>query len=80
MDIENLVFVSLAKEAKRAIRNLNLKKEDIEKLKNKHDEKKVTEILSVIQKISYNVRAANDTFIEIFVNEKGIATLMDLIE
>lgn len=71
----------MAKEAKRAIRTLSVKKEDIEKLRGKSsDEKRVTEILSVIQKISYNIRSLNDVFVENFCNEKGITTLMEMIE
>ena len=67
-----LVFVNLAREANRTVRDIKKCIEEIKKYNKKTEQVRVTKLLGIIQKISYNVRARIDEFIEPFVDEKGI--------
>lgn len=77
---DELVLISLGKEAERHVRQLNQCKNHIEKLKDSKTSVNVDDLLGILQKISYNVRSNHDQFISIFVKEQGLKLIMESID
>ena len=75
-----LVFVNLAREANRTVRDIKKCIEEIKKYTKKTEHSRVTKLLGIIQKISYNLRAKLDPYVEGFVDEKGIQAIMEFID
>jgi hypothetical protein len=73
-------LVHLNREGRRTVRDLEKCIDETKQLSKDPDPNRISKLLGVIQKISYNVRSMLDGFVENFVREKGIQTIMELID
>lgn len=67
LDTKELIFVNLKKEADRTVRDLGKCVDEVNSFDdNKSDKKRVSKVLGVIKKISYNLRSMLLVFIQEF--------------
>jgi hypothetical protein len=77
---DTLVFRNLIEEADVAIKDLKAITKDLEKPPKSDKPKKPKDHLNVYKKISYNIRAELETYVNQFILLDGIKEIMNLIQ
>jgi hypothetical protein len=73
-----LCFITLKKEAKRAVKDIALATDEV--VKKRKDKDALQKLLGNMKKISYNIRSNLDGFVVEFINYEGIKEIMMFIE
>jgi hypothetical protein len=77
---DTLVFRELNEEAKVAIEDVKAITKDLKKAAKSDKPRKPKDHLNVYKKISYNIRAEQETYVNQFIALDGIKEIMQLIE
>ena len=77
---DTLVFRDLTQEAQVAIEDLKAITKDLKKAAKSDKPRKPKDHIGVYKKISYNIRAEQDAFVNGFIALDGIKEIMQLIE
>ena len=77
---DTLVFRNLNEEGEVAIEDMKAITKDLKKAAKSDKPRKPKDHIGVFKKISYNIRAEQDTYVNAFVRLDGIKEIMQLIE